>query len=167
MKYFLILMFIFFLTDARADKLRLDSIHGAAPELVLSNGKTQDRLSQHRGHPLILHFWADWCSSCLKELPQLKSLVDQAKEKDIYFLPVSAGEPEKEAEARKFITAIPGNFEFWKPVEKKALTPYLTWGLPVTYFISKDGELLSRALGARDWSTADDLGAVMNKIFKK
>ncbi|MBD8527846.1 TlpA family protein disulfide reductase [Pseudomarimonas arenosa] len=32
------------------------------------------RLSELRGQPLLINFWATWCSPCIKELPMLQTL---------------------------------------------------------------------------------------------
>jgi thiol-disulfide isomerase/thioredoxin len=45
------------------------------PELKLPdvNGASRS-LSQWRGHPLLVNFWATWCAPCRKEIPLLKTL---------------------------------------------------------------------------------------------
>ena len=37
------------------------------------NGITH-RLTDYRGHPLVLNFWATWCEPCRREIPLLQSL---------------------------------------------------------------------------------------------
>jgi len=45
------------------------------PDLALpdSNGKIHS-LSEYRGHPLVLNFWATWCEPCQREIPLLQSM---------------------------------------------------------------------------------------------
>jgi thiol-disulfide isomerase/thioredoxin len=38
-----------------------------------SNGKMHP-LSEYRGHPLVLNFWATWCEPCRREMPLLTAL---------------------------------------------------------------------------------------------
>jgi thiol-disulfide isomerase/thioredoxin len=47
----------------------------AAPDFLLPNldGETV-RLSQFRGRPVFLNFWATWCTACWTELPELVKL---------------------------------------------------------------------------------------------
>jgi thiol-disulfide isomerase/thioredoxin len=47
----------------------------AAPPLALTDlqGKAH-RLEDLRGRPVILHFWASWCTSCIEELPALDAI---------------------------------------------------------------------------------------------
>jgi thiol-disulfide isomerase/thioredoxin len=55
------------------------STHGATPLTVPdaalpdSNG-TLHHLSEYRGHPLVLNFWATWCEPCRREIPLLEAL---------------------------------------------------------------------------------------------
>lgn len=48
---------------------------GAAPafETVDLEGRTV-RLSDHRGEPVLINFWASWCVPCRKEFPLLKAV---------------------------------------------------------------------------------------------
>jgi len=45
-------------------------------ELKSLDGKTY-KLSEFKGKPTILVFWASWCPHCRKEMPQLKGLYNQ------------------------------------------------------------------------------------------
>jgi thiol-disulfide isomerase/thioredoxin len=55
------------------------STRGATP-LTLPDAALPDssgavhRLSEYRGHPLVLNFWATWCEPCRREIPLLQAL---------------------------------------------------------------------------------------------
>ena len=44
-------------------------------EFVGSDG-TPLPLSEIRGHPLVVSFWAAWCAPCRKELPEVAGIID-------------------------------------------------------------------------------------------
>src|SRR4029077_18677769 len=45
------------------------------PPLALKDaGGAPRQLSEWRGHPLVVNFWATWCEPCRREIPLLKTL---------------------------------------------------------------------------------------------
>ncbi len=57
-------------------------------------------LQAHRGHAVLVDFWATWCDSCRDEMPHLVELAQRMK---IQLITVSADEPEKESDANTFL----------------------------------------------------------------
>ncbi len=55
--------------------LQRDLVSGIAPELTatLLNGQTVV-LQAYQGHPLLLHFWATWCSICKLEQTSIEQI---------------------------------------------------------------------------------------------
>jgi len=64
----------------------------AAPDftLPLLNGETVT-LSELRGQPVILNFWATWCPPCVREMPDLQAVFDEL-DGAVHVLGVSCGE---------------------------------------------------------------------------
>ena len=54
-----------------------------APDFEFSDldGK-RHRLSDFRGHPVYLNFWATWCRPCRREMPDIQELLDLHGESD-------------------------------------------------------------------------------------
>lgn len=51
-------------------------------------------MSEHRGQPLVLNFWATWCAPCIKELPEMARFHrDQAGRVQVIGLAVDRLEP--------------------------------------------------------------------------
>ncbi len=56
---------------------------GAAPAVTpsarfITPAQLKATLASHKGHVVVLHFWATWCLPCLKELPLLAKLAHEA-----------------------------------------------------------------------------------------
>lgn len=57
-------------------------------------------LRAHRGHVVLVDFWATWCDSCREEMPHLVQLAEKLK---VQLVMVSADEPEQEGAAGAFL----------------------------------------------------------------
>lgn len=168
-----LLALIFLASQAHATEddsvkiLKLDQLHEKAPNLRLLNPEgVVSHLNDYQGKRVILHFWASWCAPCQKELQDLGHLANAGDKIGVTLLPVSADEQDKRKEAEKFLAAVPGQLPFFQAANGKERGTYLTWGIPVTYFIDETGTVLFRAMGARPWSAQPNLSKLLSQLFK-
>ena len=115
-----------------------------APNFQLkdSNGKTH-QLTDYRGQPLVLHFWATWCPYCKKLQPGLNKLYSKHilnGQPELQILGISFREdedamPGKALEIRgiQFLTLVDGD-----DVAEKYKVP----GTPTTIFIDREGKIV-------------------------
>ena len=61
-----------------------------AADFVLEDiqGRTH-RLADYRGKWVLVNFWATWCSPCLSEIPELSSLHNAHKDKDLLVIGIA------------------------------------------------------------------------------
>jgi len=66
-----------------------------APAFTLTgeDGKTH-RLSDYRGHVVVLNFWATWCPPCRYEMPAMERAYQKLQGDGIVLLAVNVGEDE-------------------------------------------------------------------------
>ena len=57
-------------------------------ELPDVNGQLRS-LDQYRGKWVIVNYWATWCGTCIKELPDLVSMHEGNKDKDIVVIGIN------------------------------------------------------------------------------
>jgi len=129
---------------------RTTALDRPAPELVLraASGGTS-RLSERRGRPLVLHFWATWCPPCREELPDLLAF---GAETGTPVLAVSL-DPDRADVERLLGAALPPEVAFapGDAVERG----FEVHALPVTFVVDRAGVLRLRLDGARDWAAPE------------
>src|SRR5262245_439009 len=68
---------------------------GPAPAFTLNDlAGNEVSLSQFKGKPVLVHFWATWCGSCRHEMPQLQE-ISRARPADVVVLGINFGERKK------------------------------------------------------------------------
>lgn len=106
------------------------------------------RLSDFRGQkPVLLVFWATWCSFCAKELPDLKIFTDKHKE-DLEVFAIASGETKdtiKEYAKEKEV-----NFSMLLDEKREIWNDYLIRGTPNHVLIDKDGNITTLRPGLAD-----------------
>src|SRR5688500_8048900 len=53
---------------------------------------SRQRLSDYRGHPLLLNFWATWCGPCRVEMPEMEAVLRERTADRLAVIGVNAGE---------------------------------------------------------------------------
>jgi peroxiredoxin len=97
------------------------------------------RLSDLRGKPVILNFWATWCPPCREEMPDLELIWQQYNQGDVMVLGIDQGEAPQVVEA--FIQQTVGTTFPILLDPRQAVGRDLYWvrSLPTTFFIDPDG----------------------------
>lgn len=128
----------------------------AAPDFtVLDHEGNEVKLSDYKGKPVVLNFWATWCYYCKVEMPDF----DQAYEKypDVQFLMVNAtdGVQETMESAKEYIEQEGFRFDVFFDTKLEAVNAYYVTGFPSTYFIDKNGNLVTFRNGMLDFETLE------------
>ena len=130
------------------DPRAIDSplIGKAAPSFTLRdlNGDVV-ALEELRGQPVVLNFWATWCQPCVVEHPTLVAGAKRYEGKASFLGVIYQDEPEK---IRRFLS----QRGTWGPAlidtDGDVAIAYGVYGAPETYFISSDGVIAEKVVGA-------------------
>lgn len=60
-------------------------------------------LNELKGKYVYIDFWATWCGPCKREIPHLKELEEEYKDKNIAFVSISVDKPEKHSAWKKMV----------------------------------------------------------------
>jgi cytochrome c biogenesis protein CcmG, thiol:disulfide interchange protein DsbE len=132
---------------------RADSVLGRpAPDVVvqgLDGGRV--RLSDLRGHPVVLNFWASWCAPCRQEGPAIDA-ASQRWRGSVGFLGVDIQDTGPAARAYQSEVRSPYPVG---PAQPGVPVAYGVQAPPETFFIDGRGIVVARFLGPLDASLID------------
>ncbi len=138
------------------------------------------KLSDYRGHVVVLNFWASWCPPCVAELPDLIELADSypnelqlillsndLKREDIDKFTANMEESIQERIDLANVTMA------WDKGGTITRETFQTFQLPETIILDKEGRMVRKIVGVIDWDSADirnylaDLGHIKTPKKKR
>jgi len=125
-----------------------------APDFTLSQLDGQPlTLSNLRGRPTIINFWATWCPPCRRELPALEAAY-QAHRDEIGFIAVDV--KEEAGTVLAFVEELGLTFPVvLDPEGAISNISYQVRGLPTTIFVDAHGVVAARHIGPLDEASID------------
>jgi peroxiredoxin len=120
-----------------------------APELALQDlaGETV-RLSDYRGQPVLINFWAVWCTFCRIELPEMQSVYDAYRDRGFVILAVDV--QDAAPEVQEYTDQLGLTFPVLLDGKAEVTRSYRVRGLPTSYFLDQNGVIIGRELGPID-----------------
>ena len=112
--------------------------HEVAPDFKLSllDGG-HFNLSDHKGKPVVVNFFASWCVPCGAESPVLDKIYRDYRSKGVSFVGVAVNDTE--SKARKFIERYGLSFPAGLDDTGDIKDAFGVYGMPTTYFIDGNG----------------------------
>jgi len=118
----------------------LAALHRQAAQLVDGGlGAYRARLTELRGHPVVVNAWASWCGPCKYEMPYFSRAAVRFGRR-VAFVGVNAGDTDGDARAflRDHYIPYPSYVD---PHDQIAQEIGVRAGLPTTVFYRRDGEV--------------------------
>ena len=137
-----------------------------APDFLLQTADGGElRLSDLRGSPVLVNFWASWCVPCRKEMPEIVRAYDAHKAGGLVVVAIDL--QENDEQVREF--AAEYGMEFPVVIDRTGQVAQ-AWriggpieGIPSSYFIDRDGVVRARYLGPMD---AETIARELEKILE-
>jgi peroxiredoxin len=143
-------------TTPRARLLDTAAVAGAEPGVIRgrtardfiaakADGETVS-LSEFRGRPVVLNFWATWCTSCLAEMPDLRDVQHEFGAQRVAVIALNSGEDA--SDTKDFIDGLEaGDFTYAYDPSLAVTDAYGIVGLSHTVFVDSAGIIRATYVG--------------------
>jgi len=130
--------------------------NGTAPDFTLQSldGKTV-RLSDFRGKPVVLNFWATWCGPCKIEMPWFVDLQKEYGPAGLQFLGVAMDDASTK-DIAEFAESMKVNYPILIGKESVGDAYGGVQFLPETFYIDRNGKVVDKAFGLKGRDEIED-----------
>ena len=121
-------------------------------------------LDIYKSNPLIINFWATWCTPCKKEMPSLDKLKTLSEFKNINIIPINIG-GDKYEKSKKFFNELNIiNLEIFTGSGPEFSQLFKLRGLPTTILIDRNGFEVGRIVGYIDFDDQSLIDWISKKL---
>ena len=126
-----------------------------APDFTVYDVEGKEvHLSDYRGKPVVLNFWASWCGPCKSEMPDFEeAFLECGDQIQFMMINLTDGTQETMESASALITEQGYTFPVFYDTTYDAAGQYVGSGIPITYFIDAEGNFVAYGQGALDAET--------------
>ncbi len=118
-----------------------------APDFQLSNLEGQSvSLSDFRGEPVLVNFWASWCGPCRYEMPFIQEVYEEWSASGLVILAINLGE--SLSTANDFMQSNNYSFPVLLDISQDVALEYNIRAIPTTFFIDEDGVIQAIKIGS-------------------
>ena len=133
-----------------------------APDFLLDDMEGKPiSLSDFRGKPVMLNFWATWCRPCVYEMPLLQQVYEEWSAKGLVLLTINVGE--SPAQVENFLQWHNISFPVLFDTNREVASRYNIRYLPTTLFIDKDG--IAHAMKYGPFLEEEEIEDYLSKIM--
>ena len=131
-----------------------------APRFSLRNLKgNMEGLDDYLGKVIVVNFWATWCVPCVKEMPSFENLYRRYRSQGLTLLAVSLDKGDS-TKVQEFADKHKLSFPILLDTKGVAEKLYPSFSIPFTYVIDKQGRVVARVDGAKNWESSETFEAV-------
>ncbi len=102
-------------------------------------------LAATRGQVVAVRFWADWCPYCAPEMRDIEPIYQRYRDQGLTILAINVRQDRATAQA--FIDSLHISYDVLLDESGEVARRYGVMGLPITFFLDRQGRLHNRILG--------------------
>ena len=131
-----------------------------APGFNLRNLKgNYQSLDSFSGQVVVLNFWATWCVPCRVEMPSFEKLYRRYRSEGVAVLAVTLDKNSKQ-KVESFVDEHRISFPILLDEEGEVERLYPSMTIPFTYVIDREGRVVARVDGAKNWGSKETFEAI-------
>ena len=155
--FFIIFLLAIIISGCKRDNENTNvNIGSYAPKFALTDlSKKTINLDDYKGKKVILNFWATWCPPCVNEMPLLQEVYNNRKGEGIEVIGINYNEDYERV--KKFISEKGVVFTILIDSDLKVSMDYGVIGLPVTFFIDREGRIKEKFKGELNKKLIEDI----------
>ncbi len=121
--------------------------------------------AQYKGKVVFINLWATWCGPCKAEMPSIQSLSEKLKGKPVEFVMLSL---DKDSALPKVKTYLENNQYSFPVFMPHGFLPDILRvpSIPTTLVVSKDGRILMKEVGSRNYDTNKMISFLLEQTTK-
>jgi peroxiredoxin len=146
----IVVLFAFHLMFNKGTAIKAGEI---APELQLLRISDEDQQTyKWQGKPSVLHFWATWCTACVRNIDHSTRLAHKLQQQGISYWMINTDAPYSTMALREFLKRHNISSDFWRvhlrDPSNKASGLFRIGSLPTIVVIDQQGRVTHSIIGA-------------------
>ncbi|MBI5044108.1 MAG: TlpA family protein disulfide reductase [Nitrospirae bacterium] len=146
--------------DVRLVAANIPEVSRPAPDFALkdTSGK-KISLSSYKGRVIMINFWATWCPPCRQEMPSMEALFKEYNKRGFEVLAISS-DSQGEKIVKPFMEFYELTFSALMDADGEVHSLYGVTSIPTTYIVDKNGNIVQKIMGPRDWKDKNTKGMI-------
>jgi thiol-disulfide isomerase/thioredoxin len=135
---------------------------GAVMQAAPAHAQDALDLQAYRGKIVWVDFWASWCTPCRRSFPWLNEIMSRYSDQG--FVIVGVNVDKERALADEFLRETPARFPIAYDPEGSMAEKYEVLGMPSSFLIDREGNVISSHIGFRRDEQEDYEAAIIKAL---